>query len=156
MHRTIRLLPLAALVLVLGCDAVEKLPDIEPPNIDPSSWGLPKTASGLWELIEVAGSKLAINPTQNDPITAVARCADLVTGCYENGETTLDACVASARTCRTKEPWKEGEDCCPSACAAAFDAERKHGTEPVAALEKVFFTTPDCFPGVRAALGETP
>ncbi len=155
MHRSTRLLPLAVVVFVLGCEVPEKLPKIDPPDLDPSSWSLPKTEGGLWEIIEVAGSRLALNPAQEDPITAVGRCADLVTGCYEGGST-LDACVASARACRTQEPWKEDDDCCPSACATAFEAERKLGTAPLEAFEKAFFTAPDCFPGVRAALGDAP
>lgn len=137
------------MVFAVGaCKPIEKqVPEINLP--------LPKNADGVYDLLEVAGSTLQIDPTLSDPITAVGRCADLITACYE-GSAPLDSCVSATRRCATKEPWKEDEDCCPDACVAAYEKERKTNADPLASFEKVFFLEPGCFPGVVAALGSTP
>lgn len=144
---------LAALTSALaGCEKVEKhLPDIPDPDVALPTFPLPKNANGLYELLEVAGSSIQIDPTLSDPISAVGRCTDLITACYEGG-TALDACVDATRRCTTHEPWKEKEDCCPSACVAGFASERKTNADALASYEKVFFLEPGCFPGVLAAL----
>lgn len=153
-----------------GCDELpEDLPKVDPdkvdvpgdlPKVDPSeislpSLPLPKNGEGVYELIEVAGSRLDINPAQKDPITAVGRCADLVTSCHD-ATGSLDGCVQSARVCLTAEPWKEAEDCCPAACAQGYAAARVEGTAALPALERVFFSMPTCFPGVAQLVGDAP
>lgn len=151
---------LAALTFALaGCKKVEKhLPDIPDgslPQIALPSFPLPKNADGLYELLEVAGSSIQIDPTLSDPISAVGRCTDLITACYEGG-TALDGCVTATRRCTTNEPWKEDEDCCPSSCVDRFADERKSNPDALASYEKVFFLEPGCFPGVLAALEGSP
>lgn len=131
--------------------------EVTPPVLQPPSlptFALPKSKDGTYQLIEVAGSQLDINPAQKDPITAVGACADLVTSCYRGGKL-LDECVAEARACKTAQPWNE-EACCPKECAAGFFVQRSAGAAGLAAFEKVYFLEPSCFPGVLDAVGGAP
>jgi hypothetical protein len=115
---------------------------------------LPRQPDGRISLLQIAGSRLEINPSLHDPLTALGACADLVTGCY--GPTApLDSCMASARVCTTAQPWNESS-CCPAACSARYVRERQSGRAPVDAFETVMFRQPDCFPGVSAMLVRTP
>ena len=87
--------------------------------------------------MEVAGSRLDLDPSQSDAITALGACADLVTYCAASSS--LDDCVDRAHAC-------------PSACRVAYHEARSGGASPTAAFDRVWFETPDCFPGVREAL----
>src|SRR5678815_1089293 len=100
--------------------------------------------------MEIAGSRLDLDPSQSDAITALGACADLVTYCAASSS--LDACVDQARTCTTSTPWDESESCCPVACRKAYHQKRSGGASPAAAFDAVWFEAPDCFPGVRTAL----
>lgn len=137
-----------ALVAIGGCKKFD-FPDL--PDFD-VSLPLPKDAKGNYKLFEDSEGGLSFNPTRKDAITALGRCADMLTNCYDpaNGRP-LDECVAEAPVCETKEPWLEDE-CCPKACADAYDKARKKGTDEIAAFEQVYFLDPDCFPGVKALL----
>jgi hypothetical protein len=141
---------LVALAIMPGCKKLE-LPQ-PPPLTLPSLPG----SDGLGELIQVAGSRLSLDPTRRDPITAVGRCADLVTYCYQQGDRDLDVCVENARACASDEPWKEKDDCCPAGCLEEFTRARSAGEAGLEAFERVFFLEPDCFPGVRQALEQEP
>jgi hypothetical protein len=132
------------LVLLAACFI-----DIKLPSVDLSV--LPHDATGRVTLIEIAGSRLDLDPSQSDAITAQGACADLVTYCVSSSST-LDQCVDGARTCSTSTPWNESKSCCPSACRDAYHEARNGGADPAAAFDRVWFETPDCFPGVRSAL----
>lgn len=132
-----------ALALLGGCDP-DKLP-----KLDLS--GLPTGADGKPILIEIAGSKIRLDPEQRDALTALGACTDMVAYCVEGGEADLAGCVAQARECKTSTPWTESP-CCPKGCQDAFAKAVKGGAQPLAAFDRTFFTQPDCFPGVRDAL----
>lgn len=145
---------LLAFVVLGGCkEAAEKSP-IPLPDRPDVSLPIPKSPEGAYELLKVAGSKLELDPTRSDPLTALGRCADLVTGCYEGGGS-LDACVNDANACGTDEPWKE-DACCPAACKSAYETVRGSGTAPLEAFEHVYFVDTTCFPGVTALVGGAP
>ena len=123
--------------------------DIRLPAIDLSV--LPHDDDGRITLIEIAGSRVDLDPSQSDAITALGACADLVTYCAASSSS-LDHCVDEARTCSTSTPWSESESCCPSACRDAYHDARNGGASPASAFDRVWFESPDCFPGVRSAL----
>lgn len=123
--------------------------DIELPRVDLAV--LPHDAAGRITLIEIAGSRLDLDPSQSDAITALGACADLVTYCVSS-TSTLDACVDQARTCNTSTPWNESKSCCPSACRDAYHQARSGGASDTSAFNRVWFESPDCFPGVRTTL----
>ena len=122
--------------------------DIRLPAVDLAV--LPHDATGRITVMEIAGSRLDLDPSQSDAITALGACADLVSYCAESSS--LDDCVHGARTCSTSTPWNESQSCCPSACGVAYDQARSGGASPTAAFDRVWFETPDCFPGARSAL----
>ncbi len=101
--------------------------------------------------MELNQARLELDPTVNDPITALGGCADLISYCV-GADVTLDTCVESARSCSSNEPWREPTPCCPSPCKASFADARRKGTEALTAFESVFFDAPDCFPGVRSSM----
>jgi hypothetical protein len=107
---------------------------------------------GSHVLTDVANATLQIDPTQRDPMTALAECADLVSSCYVPGGADLAFCLDLAHTCDSDQPWNEKKACCPKACKEAFTNEVSGGLSQRDALEKTFFLAPDCFPGVRALL----
>lgn len=108
--------------------------------------------SGATKLLaDVSNARVEIDPTQSDALTALGECADLLSYCYAPPSFTLDRCFSTVRSCTTSTPWGEPA-CCPEACHDAFSREVAAGLTPRAALEKVLFREPDCFPGVRAAL----
>ena len=108
--------------------------------------------SGATKLLaDVSNARVEIDPTQSDALTALGECADLLSYCYAPPSFTLERCFSTARTCTTETPWTE-QACCPQTCRDAFTREVTAGLSPKAALEKVLFREPDCFPGVRAAL----
>jgi hypothetical protein len=142
MGATVRASPL---LLLAACTI-----DIRLPSVDFSV--LPHDSSGRVTLIEIAGSRVDLDPSQSDAITALGSCADLVTYCTAAASSTLDQCVDDARTCATSTPWSESDACCPSACRDAYHQARNGGASDTAAFERVWFESPDCFPGVRSAL----
>ncbi|MBL8951595.1 MAG: hypothetical protein JNK82_12510 [Myxococcaceae bacterium] len=146
---------LFAVVFAFGCGCSGfKLPE-QVPEVPPDLTPLIATvfASSPEKLLaDVGNAKLELDPTVRDPLTGLAACADLVSYCYAPPDLGLSACFALARKCETPAPWNEPSPCCPAACQTAFDAEIARGTGHAAALEKVLFREPDCYPGVRAAL----
>lgn len=102
-------------------------------------------------LADVGNARVELDPTQQDALTALGACADLLSYCYAPPEVTIAMCWGRARECGTQAPWTE-EPCCPVTCRDAFVDEVNRGLTPAAAVEKVLFVEPDCFPGVRAAL----
>ena len=108
-------------------------------------------AGGNKLLADVANVRVEIDPTQSDALTALGECADLLSYCYAPPNFTLARCFSSVKGCATQTPWAEPA-CCPAACRDAFTREVAAGLAPNAALDKVLFGEPDCFPGVRAAL----
>ena len=102
-------------------------------------------------LADVSNARVEIDPTQRDALTALGECADLLSYCYAPPNFTLARCFASVKGCATEMPWSEPA-CCPAACRDAFNREVAAGLAPNAALDRVLFREPDCFPGVRAAL----
>src|SRR3954467_9060066 len=68
---------------------------------------------GSHVLANVANATLHIDPTQKDPLTALAECADVVTGCYVPGGADLAFCLDLTRTCDSDQPWTEKTACCP-------------------------------------------
>jgi hypothetical protein len=132
-----------SLVLLAAC-----VIDVTIPSADLTV--LPHDATGRITLFEIAGSRLDLDPSQSDAITALGACADLVSYCSESSS--LDSCVDDARTCTTSTPWNESKACCPSACRDAYHGARNRGASPTSAFDAVWFESPDCFPGVRSAL----
>lgn len=137
-----RLAPL--LMLITSCFLLDAANPISPDTA--------LAVLGSRVLANVANATLQIDPTQRDPLTALGECADLVTNCYVPGGADLAFCLELARPCDSDEPWKEKNACCPKACKTAFTAEVSSGSTQRDALEKTFFSAPDCFPGVRALL----
>ena len=143
---------LLAFALLGAC----KLDVLNPPT-DGGGGGLPQVdlsvlGPGATKLLaDVGNAKLELDPTNKDALTGLAACGDLISYCYAPGSKDVKACFGAAPKCATTQPWNEAP-CCPQACSDAFDAETAKGTAPVAALEKVLFREPDCFPGVRALL----
>jgi hypothetical protein len=122
--------------------------DVKLPSVDLAV--LPHDASGRITLIEIAGSRIDLDPSQSDALTALGACADLVSYCAASSS--LDSCVDGARVCSTSTPWNESQSCCPSACRDAYHQARGAGASPASAFESVWFESPDCFPGARSAL----
>lgn len=135
-----------------GGGSAFRLPSL-PPALNVALFA-PVGAGATKLLAEVANARVELDPTQRDALTALGECADLLSYCYAPPNFTLASCFSSVRGCSTMEPWNEPA-CCPAACRDAFEREVAGGLAPNAALEKVLFRQPDCFPGVRAAL-ETP
>jgi hypothetical protein len=127
---------------------------LELPAIDVTA--LPHGDGANAILIEVQQSRLEIDPTVRDPITAVAACAEMLTLCYVPGSRSLDACVSAAPTCSTDRPWLETVPCCPSRCRDQYERARRDGATPRDAYDRVYLTDPICFPGVTEALAGGP
>jgi hypothetical protein len=113
---------------------------------------LPNADGAKKLLVEAAGARLEIDPTSRDAITALGECLDLVSYCYEPAQRSLQSCVKSAKSCTTSTPWTESSACCPAAIFASSAVLHAAGTGQVEAFEEVFFTNPECFPGVKEAL----
>lgn len=118
-----------------------------PPVLDTFLFGAGTTKL----LADVSNARVELDPTQSDALTALGECADLLSYCYAPPSVSLAQCFDGVRLCATSSPWNEPA-CCPLDCRTAFTREVEAGLSPNAALEKVLFTEPDCFPGVRAAL----
>jgi hypothetical protein len=155
-------MPWRALLFALffsGCELIN--PDPTRPSTNPSvpkapdvvlDW-LPGIAGSSWKLLtELSGGRLAVDPEAKDALTALAACTDPVVACYTPGTKDLQTCLDAQASCATPTPWTEAAPCCPAACKTAFADALAAGVVPARAFERVFFTEPDCFPGVRALL----
>lgn len=145
---------LAASLASCGRDSPVQIPRLEP--LDLSAIALPVTAAGNSILIQVENSRLEIDPTVRDPITAVATCADLVTLCYAPPTRSLDVCIAAIPTCSGERPWEETVPCCPSRCRDDYQRARRDGVQPRQAYDQIYLTAPTCFPGVAASIAGAP
>jgi hypothetical protein len=123
-----------------------------PPPLDVATSGLPPLADGNFFVLSVPGAQLEIDPTRRDPVTAAGACARWITSCVEIGGHPLDDCTRSAPPCATDRPWEEATACCPATCFERYQDARRAGTDPVAALDAVYFGKDPCFPGVAALL----
>jgi hypothetical protein len=137
-------------------DAHLPLPTVEytpPARVDPAALGLPTLPNGNTVLLAIPGLRLEHAPTLKDPLTALGACARWVTGCFEPGSRSLDACVNSVPSCTTDEPWLEATECCPAACQDAYRARRAANEEPWPALDATLFVDGSCMPGLAALVG---
>ncbi len=123
----------------------------KPPPIDLTVFATSVGTLSTKLLTETSNARLEVDPTTSDALTALGACADAVSYCYAPNERSIGQCLRSTRACTTTEPWKEAP-CCPPTCVEAFAAQVDGGASERAALERVLFREPDCFPGVRAAL----
>ncbi len=117
---------------------------------------LPKNDAGLPILSTGTGLQLGLADGPRGPVNALAGCAGLISGCYQPGVRSLDACVLSMPKCATGEPWNESAACCPASCVTRYEAARVAGTPPQAAAYTVLFKSPRCIPGLDDALGGKP
>ena len=117
---------------------------------------LPKDEAGVPTLAQGTGIRVVLDGTTKGPVNALAGCAALISGCYQPGVRTLDACVISMPICATAEPWKEASPCCPTACVERYETMRKAGTPAQAAAYTMLFKSPRCIPGLDVALGGKP
>ena len=150
-----RTFPTLVVALALsGCPQESEY--VEPPPT-PLDFAIFPTVVGDAKLVaEVSEARLEFDPTTKDAITALGLCVDAASYCYAPGTTkTLAWCLEHTRTCATQTPWTE-RPCCPQQCKDDFTAAVAAGAAPAAALEDVFFTKRDCFPGVKAALEAAP
>lgn len=146
--QTMRLrLLLVTLTCATGCEGLKD--PLSAINLLPAVQGAQRL------LAEVTAARIEVDPTVNDPFTALGTCVDLVTACYIPHIRDLSACLASVDTCKTDAPWAESA-CCPQSCKTSFEARLAAGEEQVQALETTFFGSPSCFPGVQRALDGQP
>ncbi len=114
---------------------------------------LPKDAQGRPVLATTGpgGADLVLEKRKEPgPVNALARCSLLVTNCHLPGQRELDACFFSVPRCRTGEPWKEADACCPEACWQRYESARQRGQSPLAAFDGALFCRESCFPGLRS------
>lgn len=97
------------------------------------------------------GMPVVYDPDLSDAITAWADCAAMLGQCLDSTAGDFDACVAGVPTCATATPWTEGDPCCPSACASAYQSARTGGATGFDAFIQVFALEPDCMPGLGVA-----
>jgi hypothetical protein len=163
-------LTLLCAVLATACDAppATSPPTPTPPpgpypqaatvDVDALASILPKDADGKPVLLEVGGVALTLGAERKDAIGAHASCIDLFTRCVVKTKDS-DRCAADVPRCATSEPWNESAACCPSACVAAYQEERRLGATNIEADLAVFGSTHECFPGLveqYSAAGGTP
>lgn len=144
----------AALAVLSGCPQTQS-EFVEPPPT-PFDIALFPTVAGNAKLFaDVGEARLEFDPTTTDAISALGSCVDATVYCYQPGTKELAWCLEHTRTCATQTPWSE-KPCCPQQCKDEFVAAVDAGVPPSSALEQVFFTKKDCFPGLKAALEGTP
>ena len=162
--RAVRAAFAVVIVVVAGggaCPAIDlpfdagPLPDLPPLSLPPLP-ELPDLSTlphpdGNAVLIQISDSRLEIDPTASDAITAVGTCTDLIAYCVAPSRS-IETCVAATPTCRTEQPWTEAIPCCPGACHSDFAAAVAAGADPLAAFTDTFFRGATCFPGVADAL----
>ena len=119
-----------------------------PPPVEPARMGWTPVDGGAWVAASTVGVQLVYDRTVRSPEVVFARCSSLVRYCARQPGRGLDDCIADAPRCATATPWMEDRDCCPSACAARFNALRAAGRDRLAAFLDVFADHPDCFPGL--------
>lgn len=129
-----------------------------PPEIDPAVLDtLPKSDEGRPILIEIPGMRLELDLDRRDPITVLGNCTGWIATCVSPGERSIDDCTRSVPICKTDTPWFEEKICCPAACFEQYRTERLNGSDPLDALEEVYFKDASCFPevtGLRTLQGE--
>ena len=124
-----------------------------PTKIDPAVLDvLPKSDEGRPILIEIPGARLEIDLERRDPITVLGNCTSWIAACVSPGERSIDDCARSAPVCETNTPWNEEKICCPTSCFEQYRTERLSGSEPIDALDKVYFMDASCFPDVTGLL----
>lgn len=148
-----RLTVVVAALWLAGCPK-EESEYVEPPDSPIDVALFPALAGSSRLLADVSGARLEFDPTAKDALVALGQCVDATVYCYTPHSKELSWCLQHTRTCSSATPWNE-KPCCPQACKDAFEVAVDGGVTPADAIEKVFFTDKDCFPGVRAAL-ETP
>lgn len=149
-----RISTILAVLALTGCPQESEY--VEPPPT-PLDFAIFPTVVGSSKLFaDVTEARLEFDPTTRDAITALGLCVDAAAYCYAPGTSkTLSWCLEHTRTCATDTPWTE-KACCPRSCKDEFATAVTAGTAEAAALEQVFFTKKDCFPGVKAALEAAP
>lgn len=110
-----------------------------PPQADLSA--LPKDAQGRPILSRSGDAAIVLEKRAPGPTNVLAACSSMVTRCYKPGERELDDCFASAPRCTSARPWEDpaAKPCCPEACWRQYDARRKAGAAPMAALDQALF-----------------
>jgi hypothetical protein len=110
-----------------------------PPQVDVS--GLPRDAQGRPILSRSGDATLVLEQRAPGPTNVLAACSSMVTRCYQPGQRELDDCFASAPRCTSARPWEDPayQPCCPEACWRQYDATRKAGAAPLAALDQALF-----------------
>lgn len=112
-------------------------------------WCLPKPGAPYAAyLVEANGHVLQLHRSgkvethndANDPITLADRCSELVSTCYQPGQSghSIDQCFATAPTCPTGylDP---ASSCCSLSSKAAYQRERAAGTDPLTASTRALF-----------------
>lgn len=117
---------------------------------------LPHNEAGVPVLSTGSGVQIGLAGAPRGPVNALAGCAGLISGCYQPGVRSLDACVLSMPKCATAKPWEESAACCPASCVERYEAARIAGAPPQAAAYTVLFKSPRCIPGLDDALGGKP
>ena len=120
--------------------------------------GMPRDENGNIILLEVAGGPITFGAPRNDAISAAARCRDLLASCV-GATKDADGCVAKLPICTSDKPWEESAACCPQACVAAYQEERRLGADVLRSAKAVFASDHECFPGLQElyrAAGGTP
>lgn len=110
-----------------------------PPKVDLS--GLPIDAQGRPILSQSGGAAIVLDKRPLGPTNVLAACSSMVTRCVKPGVRELDDCFASAPRCASARPWEDPayQPCCPEACWRQYDARRKAGAAPMAALDQALF-----------------
>lgn len=130
-----------------------EVPPLPNSNLADLTGALPKDARGRPILATTGpgGADLVLERSKEPrPVNALARCSLLVSHCHAPGRRELDACFFSVPRCRTNEPWREAEACCPEACWQRYEAVRERGQSPLAAFDEALFGRESCFPGLRS------
>lgn len=124
-----------------------------PPPPTPDVSGLPKDANGRPVLIQTPQGAITLEKQdKRTPLNVLAACSVLITRCVKPGERDLDACFMSAPRCASARPWEDSnyKPCCPQACWQRYEARRKAGATPIAALDLTLYggdgAAPPCIP----------
>ncbi len=121
---------------------------------------LPKTDAGLPILIMLPGAApsggtpaLVYDPALDDPIARWGACLSRVGACYEtNAPQPISGCVELIERC---DDDSGGDDCCPPACIAGFQARVAAGADEWSAV-KESFVRGGCLTGFPGWHGELP
>jgi hypothetical protein len=116
----------------------------------------PNGAGFTW--LGTADGTLVIDPSRRSPVSAAAECAAFVLACFRPGARNWAGCFEAAPPCPSDTPWLgDGAICCPSACAARYQALRQSGLDGPTAVTRAIWDEPSCIPGlVGRSPGEVP